>query len=55
VGGRFWRVWSGEALSGIGAAAFAVAFARLVLSTTGSAGVLAGTLAAGAEVSPPRR
>jgi Major Facilitator Superfamily len=48
VGGRFWRVWSGEAISGVGDAAFAVAFAWLVLSTTGSAAVLAGTLAAGA-------
>jgi hypothetical protein len=48
VGRRFWRVWSGEAVSGIGDAAFAVAFAWLVLSTTGSAGVLAGVLVAGA-------
>jgi len=48
VGRRFWRVWSGEAVSGIGDAAFTVAFAWLVLSTTGSAGVLAGTLAAAA-------
>jgi MFS family permease len=48
VGARFWRVWTGETVSGIGDAAFAVAFSWLVLSGTGSAGVLAGTLAAGA-------
>jgi MFS family permease len=41
-------VWAGESMSGVGDAVFAVAFAWLVLSATGSAGVLAGTLIAGA-------
>jgi hypothetical protein len=48
VGRGFWRVWSGESVSGIGDAAFTVAFAWLVLSATGSAGALAGTLIAAA-------
>jgi hypothetical protein len=48
VGRRFWRVWFGESVSGIGDAAFTVAFAWLVLSATGSAGALAATLIAGA-------
>ncbi|HST66130.1 MAG TPA: MFS transporter, partial [Mycobacteriales bacterium] len=48
VGRRFWRVWAGESLSGVGDAVFLVAFAWAVLAATGSAGVLAGTLIAGA-------
>jgi Transmembrane secretion effector len=48
VGRRFWRVWLGESVSGVGDAAFTVAFAWLVLSATGSAAALAGTLTAGA-------
>jgi hypothetical protein len=48
VGRTFWRVWLGESVSGLGDAAFAVAFSWLVLSTTGSTGVLAATLSAGA-------
>lgn len=48
MGRGFWRVWAGESVSGVGDAVFAVAFAWLVLSATGSAGALAGTLIAGA-------
>jgi transmembrane secretion effector len=48
VGWRFWRVWGGESVSGLGDALFLVAFAWAVLSATGSPGVLAGTLIAGA-------
>lgn len=48
VGRAFWRVWAGESVSGVGDTLFMVAFAWTVLSATGSAGVLAGTLIAGA-------
>ena len=48
VGSPFWRVWFGESMSGLGDAAFAVAFSWVVLSTTGSPEVLAGTLVVGA-------
>lgn len=48
MGRAFWRVWAGESTSGVGDAAFAVAFSWLVLSVTRSAAVLAGTLIAGA-------
>jgi len=48
VGSPFWRVWFGESVSGLGDAAFAVAFSWVVLSTTGSPEVLAGTLVVGA-------
>ncbi|HEY6746607.1 MAG TPA: MFS transporter [Mycobacteriales bacterium] len=48
MGRAFWRVWAGESVSGVGDALFMVAFAWTVLSATGSAGVLAGALIAGA-------
>ena len=48
MGSPFWRVWLGESVSGLGDAAFAVAFSWVVLSTTGSSTVLAATLVAGA-------
>jgi MFS family permease len=47
VRGRFWWVWSGEALSLFGDLSFEVAFAWLILSTSGSPGTLGLVLVVG--------